>query len=125
STLRVDPSRIARANGLSAPPDRYRDLGMSGLTPFVDPLLIAGMTGLALGAVVYVMSLKWLRGRRISMGPEKGHPFVRRYIQLAFLWLVVSLLSFDAIAIAEAAGVDVPHAIHGAVRHAFTVGFLV
>lgn len=125
STLRVDPSRIARANGLSAPPDPYRDLGMSGLTPFVDPLLIAGMTGLALGAVVYVMSLKWLRGRRISMGPEKGHPFVRRYIQLAFLWLVVSLLSFDAIAIAEAAGVDVPHAIHGAVRHAFTVGFLV
>lgn len=87
--------------------------------------ICVGTSLIAVGAFLFVVALGGLRGRTTSTLPEKGHPFLRRYIQLAFVWLVISTTGIAAVALLETAGVVVPHAIHGALRHALTVGFVV
>ncbi|GIK17393.1 MAG: hypothetical protein BroJett003_23570 [Planctomycetota bacterium] len=91
----------------------------------VTPAIVGGLFGIACGAIACVAGLRALRGRSGPPRPEQGHPFLRRYIQLASGWLLISLFGFAAIAIAEGwGGVDVPHSIRGGARHALTVGFL-
>lgn len=89
------------------------------------PAIVGGLIGIGGGAMVYVAGLRGLRGQPGPSRPEQGHPFLRRYIQLAFSWLLISLIGFAAMAIAEdLGGLEMPHAIRGAARHALTVGFL-
>lgn len=86
----------------------------------------AGLLFIFLGSVCFVAALRGLRGRPSLDRPEKGHPLLRRYMQLAFGWLLVSLCGFTWLAFWERfEGLSAPHALHGALRHAFTVGFLV
>lgn len=91
-------------------------------------LIMTGLCGIGCGAMAYVAGLRGLgalSGNPRPFAPERGYPFLRRYIQLAFAWLLISLIAFAAIAVIEIrTGIEVPHPIHGAVRHALTVGFL-
>lgn len=88
-------------------------------------VVVAGLFAVGCGAFVYIAGLRGLGGNPGPSAPEKGHPFLRRYIQLAFGWLLVSLIAFAAVAVVEGrSGMQVPHPIHGAMRHALTVGFL-
>ncbi|MBZ0267850.1 NnrS family protein [bacterium] len=92
----------------------------------LTPVVAVGLCTIGVGAAFYVAGLRGLRGQSAAAKPERGHPFLRRYVQLAFAWLLVSLVGFVVIALLEGpGGMGVPHAIHGAARHALTVGFLV
>jgi len=88
-------------------------------------LTIAGLCGIGLGSITYIAGLRGMRGNPGPPRPEQGPPFLRRYIQLAFGWLLIALMAFAALALMEGSwGKAVAHPIHGAVRHAITVGFL-
>jgi hypothetical protein len=88
---------------------------------------------IALGAVLYVLGMRGFRGRatarhidrEITHRPEIGEHFLRRYMQLAFGWLLVSLAML-ATGGARSAWWSEPvsHSFIGAARHALTVGFM-
>jgi hypothetical protein len=92
-----------------------------------------GAGAIALGAVLYVLGMRGFRGRRLAtrgegaggVRPEIGEPFLRRYMQLAFAWLLVSLAMLAASgAHAAWSHGSASHAFVGAARHALTVGFM-
>lgn len=93
----------------------------------------AGAGAVAVGAVLYVLGMRGLRGRAAPehvdraapSRPEIGERFLRRYMQLAFLWLLASLAMLAASG-AHVAWLSVPasHSFIGAARHALTVGFM-
>jgi hypothetical protein len=85
-----------------------------------------GIAALAVGSVSYAVGMRgFVRVRRSTPRPEVGQPMLRRYIQLAFFWLVVSM---GMLLIADlywgTRGLKPPHTYLGAVRHALTVGFM-
>lgn len=77
----------------------------------------AGTSSYALGALVLTVALGgWTRGERDRTG---------KFIRAAFFWLAVAcLMVFAEPFYARALGVKFSHAYHGAIRHAFTVGFI-
>lgn len=88
---------------------------------------------IALGAVCYVLGMRAFRGRaptaqvnrEVAMRPEIGERFLRRYMQLAFAWLLVSLVMLAASGARSAwSSQGESHAFIGAARHALTVGFM-
>lgn len=85
-----------------------------------------GLAALAAGAISYVAGMRGLvRVRRSTPRPEVGQAMLRRYVQLAFFWLLAGMVM---LLIADlywgARGLLPPHAYLGAVRHALTVGFM-
>lgn len=89
-------------------------------------LIIAGLCAIALGALAFVAGLRGLRVAAASGRSATGHPLLRRYMQLALVWLLISLTSFALVAALQSArGMVVPHPVIGALRHGFTVGFVV
>jgi hypothetical protein len=90
---------------------------------FATPL---GVAALAAAAFSYVVGMRsFVRVRATVPRPEVGPEALRRYVQLAFFWLLagfVLLLGGDWYW--SARGLTPPHAYLGAVRHALTVGFM-
>jgi hypothetical protein len=92
-----------------------------------------GAGAIAAGAALYVIGMRGLRGRRpppsaeraVAARPEIGERFLRRYVQLAFVWLLVSLTMLAASGARSIWSHQAPsHAFIGAARHALTVGFM-
>jgi hypothetical protein len=99
---------------------------LAGHAGHTAPLVIAGLCAIALGALAFVAGLRGLRVAVASGRSAIGHPLLRRYMQLALVWLLISLTGFAVVAALQSArGMVVPHAVTGALRHAFTVGFVV
>lgn len=93
----------------------------------------AGAATIALGAVFYVLGMRGFRGRRppaqadraVAPRPEIGERFLRRFMQLAFAWLLVSLGMLAASGAQSAwHSAAAAHSFIGAARHALTVGFM-
>ena len=92
----------------------------------------SGAAAIAGGAVFYVIGMRGLRGRRppptagrAAARPEIGARFLRHYVQIAFVWLLVSLLMLAAGGARSAwSQLAASHAFVGAARHALTVGFM-
>lgn len=109
---------------------RLHNLGALSLAVsyFLRPTTFAaiGAVAIASGAVAWAIGLQGFRGtRRSAPRPEAGPPFLVRYIQLAFFWLLAGLALFVAGELSHAfRGVAPPKAYLGATRHALTVGFL-
>jgi hypothetical protein len=85
-----------------------------------------GIAALAAAAFSYAVGMRgFVRVRRSTSRPEVGQALLRRYVQLAFCWL---LLGMAMLLVADlywsARGLTPPHAYLGAVRHALTVGFM-
>jgi hypothetical protein len=85
-----------------------------------------GIAVLAAGAFSYAVGMRgFVRVRRSTPRPEVGQALLRRYVQLAFFWLLVGM---TMLLIADlywgVRGLTPPHAYLGAVRHALTVGFM-
>lgn len=88
---------------------------------------------IATGAVLYALGMRGFRGRalpaqiepEVASRPEIGERFLRRYMQLAFAWLLLSLAML-AVSGARSAWWSQPasHSFIGAARHALTVGFM-
>lgn len=76
-----------------------------------------GTSTYAIGALLVAWDLRaWTRGDR-----DRSSKFIRA----AFLWLAVAcLMVFAEPFYARALGLKFSHAYHGAIRHAFTVGFI-
>ncbi len=85
-----------------------------------------GVALLAAGAFSYAVGMRgFVRVRRSSPRPEVGTPMLRRYVQLAFFWLLVGMtMLLFADLYWNVRSLIVPHAYLGAVRHALTVGFM-
>jgi hypothetical protein len=85
-----------------------------------------GSAAIAAGAVAWALGLHgFRRGYRSRPRPEAGPTFLARFIQLAFVWLLVGLALLLAGNLSTAIrGVAPPPAYLGATRHALTVGFL-
>lgn len=99
---------------------------LAGRLEHVAWLAVVGLCSIALGAVMYVVGLRGLRVAAASGRTAAGHPLLRRYMQLALVWLMLSLVGFALTAVLQSArGVEVPHAVTGALRHGITVGFIV
>ncbi len=91
------------------------------------PIWIASGSVLVLaGAVAFLVALHGLRARPRAPRPKVGVRVPTLTIRVALLWLPVSLGAMALLSVVEAiGGTSLPHAYHGAARHAFTVGFLV
>lgn len=85
-----------------------------------------GSVSIVVGALLFVVALRGLfRRRQAASRPEAGHGLLPRYIQLAFCWLLISLVMLAAGDLATALrGAAPPHPYLGALRHALTVGFM-
>lgn len=95
----------------------------SDWTAFLGPF---GVAALAAAAFSYAFGMRgFVRVRRTSPRPEVGQGVLRRYVQLAFFWLLAAmvLLLFAGL-YWDARGLTPPHAYLGAFRHALTVGFM-
>jgi hypothetical protein len=77
----------------------------------------AGTSAYALGALILAWELRaWTRGDR-----DRSTKFIRA----AYLWMAVAcLMVFVEPFYTRALGLRFSHAFHGAIRHAFTVGFI-
>jgi hypothetical protein len=95
----------------------------SDQTAFLGPI---GVAALAAAAFSYAFGMRgFVRVRRTSPRPEVGQAVLRRYVQLAFLWLLAAMiLLLFAELYWDARGLTPPHAYLGAFRHALTVGFM-
>jgi hypothetical protein len=85
-----------------------------------------GVAALAAAASSYAIGMRgFVRVRRTAARPEVGQAVLRRYVQLAFFWLLAGMAM---LVVADlywgARGLSPPHAYLGAVRHALTVGFM-
>jgi uncharacterized protein involved in response to NO len=92
-------------------------------TDFAGPL---GVALVAAGAFAYAVGMRgFVRVRATAPRPEVGQEVLRRYVQVAFFWLLagMALLLFAGL-YWTARGLSPPHAYLGAVRHALTVGFM-
>jgi uncharacterized membrane protein/protein-disulfide isomerase len=91
------------------------------------PAIVASGLALVLAAaVLFVVALRRPRGRAALPSRSPAPAVLAWTIRVALLWLPLSLGAMTALALAEAVGgTEMPHAYHGATRHAFTVGFLV
>jgi hypothetical protein len=91
--------------------------------PFADLL---GVAALVAGAFSYAVGMRgFVRVRRTTARPEVGEAALRRYVQLAFFWLLAGLVLLLAGDLYwSARGLAPAHAYLGAVRHALTVGFM-
>lgn len=71
-----------------------------------------------------MIALPWKLWRPIV--DQQGQPDrVTKFIRTAYLWLLISLLMLLALpAYSRALGAPFSHAYYGAIRHAFTVGFI-
>ncbi len=92
-------------------------------------MAFAGSLGVALlaaGALSYAIGMRgFVRVRRSTPRPEVGQAMLRRYVQIAFFWLLAGMaMLLLADLFWSARGLLVPHAYLGAVRHALTVGFM-
>lgn len=77
----------------------------------------AGTCGYAAGALILMVSLRGLTGG----GDDRS----RKFIRAAFAWLLLAcVLVFVQPAYVQALGLKFSHAYGGAIRHAFTVGFV-
>ncbi len=87
---------------------------------------VVGIAAVAAGAFAYFFGMRgFFRIRRSSSRPEAGHALLRRYVQLAFFWLLAGMGLLLAAGLGwYARGLAPPHAYLGAVRHALTVGFM-
>ncbi len=109
---------------------RLHNLGILALAASClgAPTVFAALGALAItsGAVAWAIGLQGFRStRRSAPRPEAGSPFLVRYIQLAFFWLLAGLALLLAGELAHTfRGVAPPKAYLGATRHALTVGFL-
>jgi hypothetical protein len=85
-----------------------------------------GIAVLAAGAFSYALGMRgFVRVRRSTPRPEVGQAMLRRYVQLAFFWLLAGMtMLLMADLYWRARGLLLPHAYLGAVRHALTVGFM-
>jgi hypothetical protein len=85
-----------------------------------------GAISLACGALSYAFAMRgFVRTRRSRERPEAGSGALRSYIQLAFFWLIASLIAQAGGDIYWGThGLTPPHSHLGAVRHALTVGFM-
>lgn len=103
---------------------------VGGRFPWANTL---GTAAIAVAAIVYVLGMRGFRSSRLqrlakgetSLRPEIGERFLRRYVQLAFVWLLVSLtmLAIGGVHSAWHAKAD-SHQFIGAARHGLTVGFM-
>jgi hypothetical protein len=76
-----------------------------------------GTSAYALGAILLAVSLRAFTGG----DPDRS----RKFIRAAYLWLAVAcLMTMLEPFYAHALGLRFSHAYHGAIRHAFTVGFI-
>lgn len=85
-----------------------------------------GVAVLAAGALSYAVGMRgFVRVRRSTPRPEVGQAMLRRYVQLAFFWLLAGMIM---LLIADlywsARSLLLPHAYLGAIRHALTLGFM-
>ncbi len=85
-----------------------------------------GVAALAAGALSYAIGMRgFVRVRRSTPRPEVGQAMLRRYVQLAFFWLLAGMaMLLFADLYWSARSLLLPHAYLGAVRHALTVGFM-
>jgi hypothetical protein len=85
-----------------------------------------GVAVLAAGAFSYAAGMRgFVRVRRSTPRPEVGQAVLRRYVQLAFFWLLIGMaMLLVADLYWGAHTLSPPHAYLGAVRHALTVGFM-
>jgi hypothetical protein len=92
-----------------------------------EPAVVAGGLMLVLaGTAALVAALHGLCARRGAAVPSPKARIAARTVRVSFAWLPLSLAAMAVLALAEAVGGSaMPHAYHGATRHAFTVGFLV
>lgn len=76
------------------------------------------------GTSLYALGALWMAWQlRGPTGGDDGRS--TKFIRAAYLWLVVACLMMIAEPLyARAAGLRFSHAYHGAIRHAFTVGFI-
>lgn len=111
------------------------NLGVAALVACQAPWIRApGAAALATGGLFYVVGMRGFRGRArqpsgvdpaSAVRPEIGERFLRRYMQLAFCWLLISLAML-AMSGMRSAWSSEPASRHfvGAARHALTVGFM-
>ncbi|HEY7311478.1 MAG TPA: NnrS family protein [Gemmataceae bacterium] len=95
----------------------------SDRTAFAGPF---GVAALAAAAFSYAIGMRgFVRVRRTNPRPEVGQAMLRRYVQLAFLWLLAAMiLLVIAVLYWDVRGLTPSHAYLGAFRHALTVGFM-
>lgn len=109
------------------------NLGAALLASGAAPWRAPGAVAVAVAAVLYVLGMRGFRGRTSpAQGdgaavsrPEIGERFLRRYMQLAFAWLLVSLAMLAASGARTAWSSEAAsRQFLGAARHALTVGFM-
>ncbi len=85
-----------------------------------------GVAALALAAFSYAFGMRgFVPVRGTVPRPEVGPGLLRRYVQLAFLWLLAGFVLLLLGDLYEAThGLVPPHPYLGAIRHGLTVGFM-